>query len=1075
MVLRPNVCQTSTVARTCNGRSFTKGTKMAHINMDLPVVQRIVDIVSIILFNKVTILGAETGAGKTTIVPYALWNKEVGNVVVTGPRRLGVQMCADYVKELAGLDDDDSRIAYQHKIENCRTPDTELSYVTEGILLQELREDPTLSKYKVIIVDEVHERSTNVDLLLAFLRLAVRDREDLHVVIMSATLDIDSYAQYFGTSATISIPGRQFPVTLSYEEQAFRYDAELYRVMAERIYDTAQSDEDGDILVFLPDEVAIQKVKAHLKKLGYVGYQVYVLISSQSKDDRNAVLAPALVRKVILATNVAETSVTLEGVVFVIDSCRIKQDYYIDAYMGGLSVTMHSRAGLDQRKGRAGRLRSGYCHRMITKAEYDRLPEFTEPQILRVPKADVLLALFERGFTYTDVLRMKLITSPGHEQWEEARRLLIDFKYVTAEDVLTQRGKKILDLHIAPLFGLFIIAGEVCECLTEMLMFVAALQQQNSPFFNTRNKEGGDVVDANRRDFISDESDFITFYRCFVQYLACEDRHERNEFGRKYGVNVKAMEEIHRDWEDLIERMRGAGVEITSASHHDDPFDQLSFAILAALKHHLMVGDRRAFYTKERETEDIKQISIFPGSFVAPDGNNPIVVYAYERATSRVFAHWCHVISVELLEETALSYLTTQVIAERRDIVLERYLHNVLLRAHTYHSIDDDTPDEVRNQLYFVYAKSLYGIGGSSFVSRVNYLLTQFKHDEILRTQLLSGIASVFPDGEIEVICQEVAEGKLHGAVDAFCDSLRITLRDDHRFVEYERLVVVTREFIDNFGIFTSTSQLKEYCELDVVTLGEAERVADLLARGLEFARAKLPSLDNMDEYRHTIKLLNERGIARLSLLVARCPFCDDPLVFQDKSHAFECRQTTLHHPLMVGVEDCHSAINIVDFCYSDCDSICTSGVLHEDGVYRVFVPRQFISAEIEVRILKPLLCRDMARISQISQLITEYRRLISDQREMEQLRNSGCLQLTFGQDDRGIFALENPTIRMAPITKPEGFEFGTAYMCEVYNSSSYRGGILVRRCFPLCDHTQIDRVRSVFHDRYSEFTHLLM
>ena len=180
----------------------------------------------------------------------------------------------------------------------------------------------------------------------------------------------------------------------------------------------------------------------------------------------------------------------------------------------------------------------------------------------------------------------------------------------------------------------------------------------------------------------------------------------------------------------------------------------------------------------------------------------------------------------------------------------------------------------------------------------------------------------------------------MHHVVDEFCDALRLPLQSDSRFIEFERLVVATREFITTYGHFVSILKLKELCELDVVTLSEAERVANLLTHELSVARAKLPSFDEIAAYRAQTHTRDQQGMERLRTLIALCPFCDSSLEFHEKTNAYECRMVTQHHPLMIGVEKSGGDIRHTDFYYSDLDSLCTSGVLQKDGIYRVSLPR---------------------------------------------------------------------------------------------------------------------------------------
>lgn len=1051
---------------------------MANVR-DLPVYKKLPDILSLISDNQVVVLAAETGSGKTTVIPPALLQCGARSTVVTGPRRLGVQMCAEYVGRTQGMPDDDHTIAFQHKHENQRTKDTRLCYVTEGILLQELREDATLTKYDVVIIDEVHERSVNCDVLLVYLREALKIRDDLRVVIMSATLNAQLYADYFDTDAICDIEGRQFPVTVAYENEPFANHREMFKAMVEVIKECVELEVEGDVLVFLPDEVSIQRVKQLLKHSSRDRFQVFELMSSQSKDDRMAALAACPVRKVILSTNVAETSVTLEGVVFVIDSCLIKQDYYVDAYLGGLAVTNHSRAGLNQRKGRAGRVRSGYCHRMITEQQFKALPAYTEPQILRVPLADVLLGLYERGFTYADVRRLEFLSPPPQERWDEARALLVEFKYIDENDVITPRGRLILDMGISPLYGLLIVAGEKFECLAEMLLFVAALSQQNTPFFNVQSWENErEITDNRNRVFVDTSSDFLTFLNCFLAYDRLGSHYERRSFGKEFGVNVRVLDEIKRDWVQLMERMKRGGVDISSLFDGDKSYDEfkddISYVLLVSLRHHLAAYKTKGSsdcYTSDRD-HNAKAISVFPGSFVRY-AIDTALIYAYERDSRRLYAHWCHQVPIDMVVRYGMKYLTQQTSVSRSEIISEYYLNGVLISTRSITEISEATTADVRRKLFHAYASANYG---SSVAVRVERILPQIR-DTSLAEQLLDRLSAAFPFGELWAILQEVKEEALHAVLDTFCDEQQAHLRVYTEFVEYERLCVTARAFVNEYGVFVSTKALVAIYDVDVVTLPAAIRALEQLSSALAQAQAKLPSQDEILASRQKMQACAEVGLTTLLSLVAHCPLCGEATQYDKSKRQIICNEVARHHFGKVGHFAEPTDVVVQQVNYTDRDALCTTAMLTRSGVYRVTVPMQFLSVEMAVRNLRTFVDTTVERAVNFTADFVCYAVMRESVRESEELvKRPDYRVLKFAMDARGYYAKEHPSIRLMPMSTPKDFDIQRTYVCEVYQPSQHvrTKETLVRRCIAWIDPRELETLRGRIIERYPEFSSYL-
>lgn len=391
------------------------------------------------------ILTAETAAGKSTVLPLALLEKFSGKILMTEPRRIAVLGVADRLSELS---DNENQIGYKIHLESKITRDTRLEVVTEAILVRQLQSDPALEDYNVVVLDEFHERSVNTDLALAFLKEAMQLREDLFVVIMSATIDTKRLQQYLGEVAEVpvfSVPGRQFPVKVLYEPE---------KSVTTAVREALRTSDEGNVLVFLPGIADIRKAQETLLETG--GFdadsdvELCVLHSSVSIGEQKKVLAPSDKRRVILSSAIAETSLTVPGVTTVIDSglARINR-MDLNTGMEKLSTETESEFSAEQRKGRAGRLCEGICIRLWD--EHDPRQKELAPEILRTDLVPVVLECSERGVYSVDGIDR--LDSPSKAAWKTSSILLRQLGLIREDGHLTDKGKAALTLGVHPRLG----------------------------------------------------------------------------------------------------------------------------------------------------------------------------------------------------------------------------------------------------------------------------------------------------------------------------------------------------------------------------------------------------------------------------------------------------------------------------------------------------------------------------------------------------------------------------------------------------------------------------------------------
>ena len=414
------------------------------------------------------ILTAETAAGKSTVLPLALLEKFSGKIIMTEPRRIAVLGVANRVGELweAACDCNSDAVGYKIHLENTITKNTRLEVVTEAILVRQLQSDPALEDYKVVVLDEFHERSVNTDLALAFLKEAMQLRDDLYVIIMSATINTDKLQRYLGQETPVmKIPGRQFPVKVEYApgksvSGVVRDALELKRDSRVKPgNDTGAGNDMGNILVFLPGISDIRKAQEELLATGLFdnnsGNELCILHSSITLQEQKRIITPPSKdekqkRRVILSSAIAETSLTVPGVTTVIDSGLARVNSMdLNTGMEKLTTQAESEFSAEQRKGRAGRLCEGTCIRLWNQHD-PRIKDFP-PEILRADLVPLVLECSERGVFSAE--EIDWLDSPSRASWEESRALLNELGMLNAEGRITPKGKAALTLGLHPRFA----------------------------------------------------------------------------------------------------------------------------------------------------------------------------------------------------------------------------------------------------------------------------------------------------------------------------------------------------------------------------------------------------------------------------------------------------------------------------------------------------------------------------------------------------------------------------------------------------------------------------------------------
>jgi len=627
---------------------------------ELPVSQRRDEIASAIRENQVVIIAGETGSGKTTQIPkicLELGRGIAGQIGHTQPRRLAARTVAERIAEELGSPLGET-VGYQVRFTDVSSDDTLVKLMTDGILLTELARDRQLKRYDTLIIDEAHERSLNIDFILGCLRQILPERPDLKVIITSATIDPERFAAAFGGAPIIEVSGRTYPVEVRY--RPIPEDADQGQAIVDAIGELS-GEGPGDILVFLSGEREIRDTADLLTGAGSkYRLEVLPLYSRLSAAEQHRVFerrqASAYTRRVVLATNVAETSLTVPGIHYVIDpgTARISR-YSRGTKVQRLPIEPISQASANQRKGRCGRTADGICIRLYSQADFESRPEFTEPEILRTNLASVILQMAAIGLG--DVPSFPFIDPPDARNIADGLALLAELN-AFKDSRITGLGRRLARLPVDPRIGRMILEADRNGCVREVLIIAAALSIQDP---RERPADAQQAADDKHRRFADPDSDFTAQVNLW-DYLAERQRELSSSAFRRL-CRAEYLNYLRvREWQDLQGQLqtlaRDLGVTVDSSSAERSV---VHLSLLAGLLSQIGMkaeparlasasGGRRprAEYLGARNA----RFAIFPGSGLARKAPDWIVA-AELVETSRLWARTVARIEPEWIEPLA--------------------------------------------------------------------------------------------------------------------------------------------------------------------------------------------------------------------------------------------------------------------------------------------------------------------------------------------------------------------------------------------------------------------------------------
>lgn len=528
-----------------------------HLDEQLPIVQQQEAIIQHIQQHPVLILAGETGSGKTTQLPklaLLAGRGQLGRIALTQPRRLAARSVANRIAEeldsklgtYVGV-----KVRFHQQIESSSV----IKVLTDGMLLAEIAGDALLSEYDTIIVDEAHERSLNIDFLLGYLRQLIDRRPELKIIVTSATIDLQRFSAFFNQAPIISVSGRTYPVETRYRplaDLALADDDEvdLNVAIVHAVVELTRLDPMGDILIFLPGEADIREASEALRLEGLAHTEILPLYARQSYADQQRIFTTGGTRRIVLSTNVAETSLTVPGIRHVIDTglARIKR-YSVRNKVQRLPIEAISQAAANQRKGRCGRVAPGVCIRLYSEADFMARPAFTEPEIQRSNLASVLLQMQALGLG--NIANFPLIDPPAGKQINDGYRLLEALQAVDAQGQLTAVGRMLSQLPVDPRLARMLLAANQYDVLSEVCVLAAVLSLQD-PRETPADKQ--QAAREKHRLFEDTRSDFVTLLQLWQRYNDQRKHSTKNklkQWCQQHYVSYRRM----REWQEMISQL----------------------------------------------------------------------------------------------------------------------------------------------------------------------------------------------------------------------------------------------------------------------------------------------------------------------------------------------------------------------------------------------------------------------------------------------------------------------------------------------------------------------------------------
>ncbi|MCX2802095.1 ATP-dependent RNA helicase HrpA [Microbulbifer thermotolerans] len=602
----------------------------------LPVVARRDEIAELIAKHQVVVVAGETGSGKTTQLPkicLQLGRGITGQIGHTQPRRIAARTVANRIAEELGQPLGES-VGYQVRFTDHSSEHTHIKLMTDGILLAEIQRDPLLNQYDTLIVDEAHERSLNIDFLLGYLKTLLPKRPDLKLIITSATIDLEKFSQHFDGAPIIEVSGRTYPVEIRYRPP-LDSDQDLNEQVVAAVEELLEGEKSSgrrgsDILVFMSGEREIRECHKALRDAQLANIEILPLYARLSLAEQAKVFHGHKGRRIVLATNVAETSITVPGIRYVIDpgTARISR-YSYRSKIQRLPVEPISQASANQRAGRCGRVSAGICVRLYDEKDFEQRAQFTDAEILRTNLAAVILQMLQ--LRIGDIRDFPFVDPPDQRLINDGYKLLQELQALDARGKVTPLGRTLSRLPLDPRLGRMLAAAAARGSLREILIIVSALAVQDP---RERPAEKRQAADEKHRQWQHQESDFLSYVQLWEAFEAQRQALSQNQLRKWCQRNFLSWLRM-REWRDIHHQLRLACRELKLKENAEAAdYAAVHAAIVPGLLGNIGVRDENKEFLGCRN----RRFHIFPGSgqFKKPPR---WVVAAQLLETSRLFAH----------------------------------------------------------------------------------------------------------------------------------------------------------------------------------------------------------------------------------------------------------------------------------------------------------------------------------------------------------------------------------------------------------------------------------------------------
>lgn len=590
--------------------------RVPHVDYpgDLPISARRDDIIKAIQSNQIVIVAGETGSGKTTQLPKMCLEAGLGieaKIACTQPRRVAALAISKRISSELNVAWG-REVGCKIRFDDRSNRETYIKLLTDGMLLAEIQGDPLMTEYNAVIIDEAHERNLNIDFLLGYLKGLLAKRDDLKLIITSATIDTESFSRAFDNAPILEVSGRMFPVDVIYSpldgDSEESGDLTYIDAAVNAVTQIIHERERGDVLVFMPTERDIRETRDLLNNRFGKDAEIVPLFGRLSSGEQQQVFEPAQRRKIVVATNIAETSLTIPGIRWVIDSgfARISR-YNARTRTKRLPIEPISQSSANQRKGRAGRLEHGMCIRLYSEEDLESRSQYTQPEIQRANLAEVILRM--KAFQLGEIETFPFVNPPDKSAIHGGYKLLRELGAIDKSHSLTPVGEDLARLPIDPTLGRMLIESQRERSTSELLIIAAGLSIQDP---RERPIDRKDEASAAHKGFADSKSDFITLLNIWKavhdQWESLRTQNQRRRFCKKHFLSYTRM----REWQDLHAQLRTSLDDIYTLRLNERAasYDAIHRAILSGLLGHVAFGvERNIFRTVEN-----RRVTVFPAS-----------------------------------------------------------------------------------------------------------------------------------------------------------------------------------------------------------------------------------------------------------------------------------------------------------------------------------------------------------------------------------------------------------------------------------------------------------------------------